>query len=167
MKNKKVTYLLIVVALSIWAYIIYSFIEFKNVELKAKNSGFATINNNETNKNKLDSFVLLLNYDNPFLTENYTQVKKENIVISKSQSMNKSKINTSLSPANSLWPQVVFNGTISSNKENKLLCLINIQGTDYIVPVGGKAGEIDIINLKKDLITVSFNGEEKTISRIK
>lgn len=167
MKNKKVTYLLIVVALSIWAYIIYSFIEFKNVELKANNSGFATINNNETYKNKLDSFVLLLNYDNPFLTENYTQVKKENIVISKSQSMNKSKINTSLSPANSIWPQVVFNGTISSNKENKLLCLINIQGTDYIVPVGGKAGEIDIINLKKDLITVSFNGEEKTISRIK
>lgn len=169
MKNKKATYLLLAAALLIWGYIVYSVVDFKSSNTVPKSIISLSEKKNDLLFNEVDTFSLWLNYDDPFLHNSaYSPSRFQNSNQSRNVASVKVKPVTNIKPTETVkWPLIVFNGTITSSKENKLLCLLKVEGTDYVLPVGKQAGEIDIVSITTDSITVALKGQKKTVLRNK
>ena len=86
-----------------------------------------------------------------------------NLVVNKTNGSSKTKKNTSLTVLK--WPLIQFKGMIKNNNSEKRVAIVIVDGKEQIVKEGTTLNELKVIKIEKETITVSFQKEQKTISK--
>ncbi len=150
----------------VWAYVVYSVFDFNNPQSSSGKKSEKVLSDEPFNSTLTDTFSLLLNYNDPFLKE----YKPQRISVNKNSTGVKPK---TVAPVvvkvndSEKWPAIVFSGKISSNKDDKQLCIMKVDGTDYIVAKGQQAGEVSVIDVYNDSVLVAYKGNKKTFLKNK
>lgn len=158
MKNKKLTYLLILVVLSVWGLIIYRL-------LSATGGSDDTIPGpvSQPVKEAYNDFAipkdtthLLLNYRDPF---GITAVKDTTV-----NKPNPFKKIISVKPRPGInWGFIQYLGYIRNASSKKLIALLTINGKNEMLAEGQTKDQVKLIRNLRDSVKVSFGGKTKFI----
>ncbi|MCK4661792.1 MAG: hypothetical protein KAT68_02920 [Bacteroidales bacterium] len=160
MKNKKILYILLALAIIIWALIFYRIFKFLNKTPEVHYS-YNYQKKYEKEEIKKDTFFIIADYRDPFLNK---------ILIPKVKNEGKPKVNNKKDNSRTKrrvkkikWPVIKYGGVISSKDNNKKIALIKINDKDYLMEVNSESEEIKLINIFTDSIKVVYKDEKKTI----
>jgi len=160
MKNKKLTYFLIVVVAGVWGLIIYRVFsavgndgDAQPVVIKPLKEVF-----NDYTIPK-DTTKLLLNYRDPFgLTKQKdTAIKINNSIKSKPV------ITIAAKPAVN-WSFITYSGYIRNPSTKKLVALVSVNGQNLALSEGETKSRVTLLKNLGDSIKVSFDGKIKFIA---
>ena len=156
MKNKNITYLLIVVVLLVWGTIIYRIVNASGSDTPIVLSD----NNTEILIARADeqpaSFSLKLNYRDPFLGT---------VTVSKSKS--KTNIAPKVQKVEPVinWPNVTYGGLIKNDNQNVKLAFVAVNGRSSIMKVGDSFLEVKLLANYGDSIQVEFENQKRFIKK--
>ena len=160
MKNKKGTYLLLVIVLVIWGAVIYRlFFQNKSGDAVAYNNhSFVPEAVDLSSLN--DTFAIHFNYRDPFLGKTIERKSKpaSGGAISK----------PIVKPAPVLvskWPVIVFHGLIRNQTSGKQVAWIVIDNHSFNMTPGAIQMGVELKRCFKDSVVVVFNAEKKTIKK--
>lgn len=147
MKNKRKTYILLIIVLTIWGLLIYKFFSFTSEDP----SGVST----ETELplkalavRKRDTFQIDVNYRDPFLGKMYMPEKASASV--KRKVKKKEPVE---------WPAVIYKGIVSDTKDKKKVFMVIIGGRTYMMKEKETEGEITLKRGNRESIEVKYKGE--------
>lgn len=112
---------------------------------------------------KKDTFSIVANYRDPFLGENIrlTQPKTTN----NQSSQPKVQKNIAQKPLDNPWPTIEYKGMIKNNNSEKRVGIVGLNNKEYLVKEGEVLNGVKFMVISKELIQVSFQKEQKTISK--
>ncbi len=167
MKNKKVTYILLPLALFIWGIIIYKIFFYKDTQ---ENNVFVPRVGNvkEQSRLKLDTFALQLNYQDPFLKN----VGRTATVYNRGEN-NQSAVKKTKEPAKPakkevetvVFPALKYEGIVKHISQGKALVIVNVDGKSTFVQTGETFNNIKLVEVYNDSIIVSYEKQNKTIRK--
>ena len=160
MKNKKITYLLVLVAFAVWAYVFYSIFDYTS------DDGAFSISTNKRNYTvdtiiKDDEhFTLLLNYTDPFLkTKHYSKSISVDTSVRNWRGSSKKIKAKSISekplhdPKDILFcKSVSYIGMIRNKQTNKNLAILNINSKEYMISEGQQIEDISVLKIVTDSV---------------
>lgn len=155
LKNKKITYLLILLVILIWSVIFYRiYTNFSGKEQKVENlqPTVAGIENDIQDS----VFTLSLNYPDPFLKgmeKIYDRVTQEETPVN----VNYHSIS---------WPAIEYRGLLTS-RDNNSTGLLKIQSADFLVKQGNEYASVKIRQMTSDSIFLEYKKEMRWVSIIK
>ena len=173
MKNKGVTYLLLVIVCAIWGIII-----FRIIKGMSGDEEINTVNNSQTftsNDKAEETYNIIASYRDPFLggirqvyshseqsasSTTQTRVVKPKTVIAK-------PITPALPPTPAVvidWSFIHFKGLIS-NKGGKAVGIVSINGNEHIITANDQVGDVKITALNKDSVSVVYKGLKHGVRR--
>lgn len=160
MKNKKLTYFLIVIVAGVWGLILYRI--FDAVGTSDDMSTPVTLKQEKEAYNDYsipkDTTKLLLNYRDPF---GITKPKYTTSKVSKIIARQTIKINPK--PAMN-WSFITYSGYIRNPASKKLIALVSVNGQNITLAEGETKNQIKLIKNLRDSIKVSYQGKTKFIS---
>lgn len=173
MKNKGVTYLLLVIVCAIWGIII-----FRIIKGMSGDEEINTINNSQpyTNNDKAEeTYDIIASYRDPFLggiRQSYSQNELSSSSTPQPKPAKpKSVVVKPITPAQPPTPAIVidwsfihFKGLIS-NKGGKAVGIVSINGNEHIVKNNDKLSDVKILSVSKDSILIQYKGFVKGISK--
>ena len=146
LKNKKITYLLIVLAVLIWGLIFYKiYSKFGGEKLTEKNFLPSVVSVESGQRDSI--FTLSLDYADPFLK-------------GAGQSTDTPVKNVS-NPRIVSWPLVEFRGLLSSGSKNERTGLIKIQNSNLLAKLGKVYSEIKVRTITRDSIFLEYQNENR------
>lgn len=158
MKNKKLTYFLILIVLIVWGLIIYRV--FVSVGGDDDSTPVVSIKTTKEPYNDYsiprDTTKLLLNYRDPF-----------GLVKFKDTATTVVKVHTRtvqlkpITPFN--WGFIHYAGYIRNSSSKKLIALVSINGKNEMLSEGDTKDQVKLIKNLRDSIKISFNGKTKYI----
>jgi hypothetical protein len=158
MKNKKLTYFLILIVLVVWGLIIYRV--FASVGGDDDPVPVASIKVNKVPYNDYsipkDTTKLLLNYRDPF-----GLVKFKDTVTAVIKIDTKTIQSKPVPPFN--WGFIHYAGYIRNSSSKKLIALVSINGKNEMLSEGDTKDQVKLIKNLRDSIKISFNGKTKFI----
>jgi type II secretory pathway component PulC len=162
-KNKKITYILLPLALLIWGIIVYKIFFYTADE---ENGVFLS----QTEKIKTttqiaqDTFDLQLNYQDPFLKNvaNTTVQRQTGSEMPKSQ---EPKPAPKTVEKTVVFPALRYEGIVKHISRGKALAIININGKSKFVQTGETVDNIKLEQVYNDSIIVSYEKQYKTIRK--
>ncbi|RZJ79492.1 MAG: hypothetical protein EOO47_10645 [Flavobacterium sp.] len=153
MKNKKKTYLLLLLVIIIWGLLIYKFFSFRNDEIAE------TIPTQDfiVKPLKIEEKVLVLidvNYRDPFLGKMYMPPSHTKKNTRKKKPLQKETI---------VWPEVVYKGIVSDNKDSKKVFMIIINGQTYLMSEKDTEQDVNLKGGNRKSISVTYKNILTTI----
>lgn len=155
MKNKKVTYFLLLAVLLVWGLIFYRAYESVSGDTNDLPNRQRTVPAPDPYTQILDTFTLLANYRDPFLglmPEAKTGNRKQEPRIAAEKS----------TPTD--WSFISYKGTIHNRKQRKRIAIFSIHGKEVLIPEGGSSEGITFLKNYPDSVKIAFEGK-KTILR--
>jgi len=153
MKNKKVTYLLIVVTVVVWGTIgwkVYNALKKDNVPITVKNE-------RGVSPKESDSIQLILDYRDPFLGD-YDGPKRAAATNTQAAAVtNRQPVQTEPE----VLPDFRYMGVIRIGTETK--AMVNINGETILLAVNEYAGEFVLLNISDEKLVVKRNRKEYTL----
>jgi hypothetical protein len=162
MKNRKLTYILLISVIIIWILVFYRLF----FEGKVSFETTTTITKSpvkKLNEKEKKVKILIANYRDPFL-ERKEQAKiesKKEEVTKVSNNLRRRKTNVSKNK----WPVLKYGGFIEDDKDQKITILLNLNRKDYLVQEGDTIESIVIKKFYTDSLLVSYKNEEKIIRK--
>jgi len=159
-KNKTLTYALIIVVACLWGYIayrIFSTVTTKDDDLpQPVKVGKEAYNDYELSR---DTTKLLINYRDPF----GILKPKDTVVI---HSKNPGAIKTAtVAPKPAMnWSFITYLGYIRNPATKKLVALISINGQSYALSEGESKSDVRLLSNLRDSIKISYQGKTKFIA---
>ncbi len=159
-KNKTLTYALIIVVACLWGYIayrIFSAVTTKDDDLPQP----VKMEKEAYNDYELpsDTTKLMLNYRDPFGI-----LKPKNTVVTHSKNPGAIKI-TTLAPKPVMnWSFISYSGYIRNPATKKLVALISINGQSYALSEGESKSDVRLLRNLRDSIKISYQGKSKFIA---
>lgn len=155
MKNKKVLYILLPLAIIIWGVIIYRIY----TSLQKKETKVALSDNISSAPKSLyenEEFTLEANYRDPFLGQK--------IEVVQNKLPNPKPIsNPEVKPVmEKIWPNLVYKGIIKNLKSSKQMILMEMNGNEFILKGGDTINGLQLKRITKDSILVAFGKDLKT-----
>lgn len=154
MKNKKNTYILLLIVLTIWGLVIYRFFSFGVNEIQVENTS-RNFRIKPLIIKEQDTFTINVNYRDPFLGKMYLPVAKARIS-SKKATNNKPKDVL-------LWPTVIYKGIVSDNNNRKKIFMVIINGQRYLMIEKDTEQEVTLTGGSREFITVKYKGKTDKI----
>jgi hypothetical protein len=154
MKSKKSLYILLPAVLLLWGYIAFKI--YKHMS----GGGEVIISNNRVIQKSIednvpDTFSLILDYTDPFLSRNIT-----------TQSTSKTRVRKVKSTVKNVhWPDIIYQGRMVNQQTKRSKVSLSIGGVDVILSRGETKNEIKLVKSYADSIKVQFQGEMKTIHK--
>jgi hypothetical protein len=152
LKNKKITYLLIVLVALIWGLIFYkiytNFGGKKRVEKKMPQS-VANVENGQRDS----IFTLSFDYPDPFLKG--------------SGQSSAAPIKNTGNPKIITWPLIEYRGLMTSNNKNESTGLLKVQASNLLVKQGKVYAEIKVRTIMRDSIFLEFQNESRWLRIMK
>lgn len=155
MKNKKLTYGLLVLVAGIWGSIIYRFVDWEDEDTHIVQEPLV-LPEQETAEIK-DTAELWLNYRDPFLDKPYRPLKTK---IARKTPPVKSKQQKDTAPAQ--WPAVEYGGVISNKATSNKMALIKINGREHLLKEGQSSDGIEVSRIYGDSIALAYLNDIKT-----
>jgi len=113
---------------------------------------------------KKDTFSIVADYRDPFLGKKIKFSSPKTTTNSHS-STPKTKNNIKNKPADKPWPAIEYKGMIKNNNSEKRVGIVQVNGREYLVKEGDILQEVKFTVIKKELVSVRFQKEQKTISK--
>lgn len=151
MKNKKKTYILLVIVLIIWGLLIYKFFSFASKDVTSENLEIA-LSVKALAITKRDTFSIDVNYRDPFLGKMY-MADKSAVSLKR-----KVKIKEPV-----VWPSVVYKGVVSDTKDKKKVFMIIISGHTYLMKEKETEQEVTLKKGDRESIDIKYKGENYNI----
>lgn len=153
MKNKKTTYILLVVVLFVWAMVIYQFFSFSG--------GSESITENHTALNikpvqapKRDTFSINVNYRDPFLGKMYNPDNKK--ATKKRNTSNKTKETI-------VWPSIIYKGLVSDSDDKQKVFMVIIKGKTFFMREKDTEEEVTLLKGNREFIEVKYKDKKNKI----
>ncbi|MBW8050715.1 MAG: hypothetical protein FVQ77_10360 [Cytophagales bacterium] len=162
MKNKKLTYFLIVLLVFIWGLIFYKI--FVGVFDGSNNYVIANIQKKPVKDIIItsDTFTIKANYRDPFLAQTYSNVAKK----TKKKIVTKPVIKKPIEAVLPIrWPVIKYLGSIKNQKTNKEVAMININRKEKLISVGDTVTGIRLLKIYGDSVQVVYEKEKKVIKK--
>jgi len=161
MKNKVITYILLVVVIGIWGRIIYSSFFRSAGEEESSVSYYEPVQLDEENKTT-EKIELIANYRDPFLGKGTKRVKTSINKPLRSESQSRKKENPSLDkPIN--WPSINYYGLMKNVNSSDKIAIINIEKKQVLWREGEQYEDLSVLKIYKDSILLSLADENKII----
>jgi hypothetical protein len=162
MKNKPLTYLLIVSVAAVWGIIFYRIFSAGNDEEEIfrplVKSQF--VNESLDDYSYKDTFTLVLNYRDPFLsTAIYYVEEKVAQVASKPIVFNAAPKRPAIN-----WNIIKYTGFISNPSKKSVVAIMSINGKEYMMKEGELVAGVKILRNLKDSVKVSYQNSTRFIS---
>lgn len=155
MKNKKLTYLLLLLVAIVWGLIFYRifFGISKNKDMPINRNLISTTKEISVS----DSFSIQNNYADPFgsMGVAIARNKDSDGSVHKQNKINDRQERVIPPPIN--WPSVMYKGKIINTKNNQTALLLNVNGMEFLSGVGKKVGDVVIISTNGDSILLKYN----------
>ncbi|WP_410221206.1 hypothetical protein [Pedobacter sp.] len=166
MKNKALTYLLIVCVAAIWGVIFYRiYAGLNDEELPLpKTSAVKTAYFNEINHLN-DTVTLNLSYPDPFFANPSDAYQGKRIPENMPKTPSLIKAIPIQKPAIN-WAAIQYTGYINNPANKQKLAMLNIQGKEALLAEGQSSNGLKLVKHLGDSVRVQFQGETKYI-RIK
>jgi hypothetical protein len=161
MKNKKIIYILLPAALIIWGLIIAKIIirvKQPGKECKVSNTAIQS----EPGIQQSDTITLIANYRDPFLSsfnKQYEPVRKTEIPQERAFKPKREPVR------NIQWPEIIYNGTITNNRNDQNTALVRMEQQDLLIHKGDFIKGITFTEVYTDSLKVKYQNELKTIIR--
>ena len=165
MKNKPLTYLLIVSVAAVWGIIFYRiFSASDNDEIELKpivKSGF--VNESLDDYKFKDTFILALNYKDPFLGKvaevaEPSQAEKPPVISSPAVFSNPKPLKPQTN-----WEVVKYTGFILNSSGKQVVALMTIKGKEQMLLEGQTADGVKLLKNLKDSVKVLYQDQTKFI----
>lgn len=157
MKNKKNTYLLLVIVLCIWGAVVYRFMSFKSGD-NTETIGLSKPLKFDTKVSAAKEDIKInVHYRDPFLGKTYSGTD----VSTTKKSIRKPK-NTSSTPPPPM-PLVIYKGFVSDKKDNKKVYMISINGKNLLMAEKQSEEGITIISGNRKELIVSYKGKRNKV----
>ena len=163
MKNKKLTYFLIVAVAGLWGLIIYRVIGAVTADDDTALPVATTRVKEAYNDFGLpkDTTKLLLNYPDPFRlakAKDTLQIKPQKPILNKNPTMP-----AMVKPAMN-WSFISYSGYIRNPSTKKLIALVSINGQSTTLAEGESKNQVKLIKNLRDSIKISYGGKTKFIA---
>jgi len=166
MKNKSITYILIVGVLIVWGLIFYRI--FSGMGGEEELSGIPSVANKKAviSNNEEEPLVLIANYRDPFLGtvsntligSNYNQGTNQIVIKRKLPIVKKEVVLID-------WSFLDYIGIVQNKETKKKVGLLNILGKEFMVSEGDTVNEVLVLKKERDSIFVKYKEEKKWIRR--
>lgn len=164
MKNKKLVYILLPLALIVWGLVIYRIITFTNQDedLSFQNS-FQQVK--LVDSTLVDTFTITANYKDPFKRTLAVSSNKKNE--KQNQKVNKRGTQRNRSVRRIRWPDIQYGGIIENNQQNEIIAIIKIDEKSYLLKKGDENQDVKVLEIYNDSIRLEYKEEKKTIIKAK
>ncbi|VXB36580.1 conserved hypothetical protein [Flavobacterium sp. 9AF] len=157
MKNKKTVYLLLALVIAIWGMIVYQFLGYTNTTIEElPNKDISLIP--KLDYITLDTTNIKTDYRDPFTGKLNTKKveKKESISISfQPSTITNTKQESEIT--------INYKGIVSDLTEKSKVFMVIINGGTYLMKIGEKEEDVNLIKGNRESITVKHKGKLKTI----
>ena len=160
MKNKPVTYTLIVAVIGIWAWIIYSVFGYMDggdkVQIVQKTKKTNAV---ITDSVEQPAYILALNYKDPFLKKDYYSLKMQTSGSGNANTANAGvPARTRKVKEKTVLPPVQYLGRIGSTKATqKPVAILLINGKEYMLQETQSAEGITLAKINPDSVRVHYS----------
>jgi hypothetical protein len=160
MKSKGLKWVLMVLALVVWATIIGKIIGMIKKPVVINNETRQVVTKQPSVKK--DTFSLSLNYSDPFGLRN-SVIQPEEEKLHGNTTIQAKKKETQKTEIKAVWPTLRFNGLIYNNSTSKTTGLLTINKNKMLVTSGQTYDDIYIVSIYQDSIHLKLHDEFKTI----
>lgn len=152
MKNKKNTYILLVIVLLVWGAFLYQVLSIVNTdEIISQDKNQYRIKPLKIKERKI--FIINVNYRDPFLGKMYV-INNNSSVKTKT-----SKVKKFAKPKEKLvWPAIFYKGMISDSNNKKKIFIIIIDGKNHYMRIGDTQDEIFLKSGDKESLYIRYKG---------
>jgi len=152
MKSKKNIYILLPVVLLIWGLLIYKFLSFTIPEIPVaeETDQFST---QPLAVREKDSFKIDVNYRDPFLGKMYMPATAQKKV--------RKKISVPVEPV--VWPNVIYKGIVSDNKDKKKIFMLIINGQTFLMREKETEQGVTVKSGNRESVVIIYKGDPTTI----
>lgn len=166
MKNKKVMYFLVPLVIIVWGAIILRLIAYYkgDAEVQEPLNIISTI---KDKSNVPDTFSLILNYRDPFLSDVWVSDEEvivpegiQTIPIANQDVVPQKKITESIP-----WPKLVYGGIIENRKNSRTIIIMSVDGKERLMCSGDEYANVKVAKIYWDSVKVIFNKQYKTIKK--
>ena len=166
MKNKKINIGLLIVALIVWGYILYSLFSGDSGNEIIHSSPVAEMNKSSSQKQDTTQFKIIADYPDPFLkggfkgfTRNYypTPGKKTH---KKPPITHNRKI-----PDRTIWPKISYHGMFSDSEGNNKIGYFYVDNRDVMLREGESYKDLCPVKIFRDSVILTFEKSTKVIYR--
>ncbi|MGN6640577.1 MAG: hypothetical protein ACTHJ8_16820 [Mucilaginibacter sp.] len=162
MKNKKLTYLLIVLVLGLWGMIVYRIFNAVTANdddniaqsvkpLKEALNDYAMVK---------DTATLSLHYSDPFKAAQ--NIRKDTVAASHPRVVIRHNLRPAPPAIN--WSVITYSGYIRNPGSKKLIALLNINGRSAALAEGETREQVKLLKNLRDSIKISYQGKTKFIT---
>ena len=149
LKNKKKTYLLLVVVLGIWGvigYQIWTGLQHDTAEIKIQE---VNINFNREANTAIDTFSIQTASRDPFLGTLTTKKKKSRVI----------------NPAKKIvWLPISYQGVVKKQGSKEQVFVITINGQQHLLKKGQSRDSVSLVRGSAKSIVVRYKKQQKTIT---
>lgn len=167
MKNKKLVYILLPVAVLVWGIILYRII--KAVDVSAEQDPYKPHLKEVPGKPvaKQDTFQLILGYRDPFLPRRKAaKVEVKRSALTASAQKQRSQPHATQSVVIPVqWPAVSYQGFVENKRTKTKIAMLKIGEHDQLLDEGDVALGIKVLSVYADSIQLSFGKEVKFIKK--
>ncbi|MBP1221744.1 hypothetical protein [Flavobacterium sp. 1355] len=152
MKNKKNIYILLPIVLFVWSAVLYQVFSFTNNDevISANDPEFII---KPLKIKQRQSFVIDVNYRDPFLGKMYVSQTISKVKTEKSTIKKASKVQETL-----VWPVILYKGMISDTKDKTKIFMIIIDGQNHYMKIGDTENEVYLKSGDKESVYVKYKG---------
>ncbi|MCD4665382.1 MAG: hypothetical protein K8R68_08925 [Bacteroidales bacterium] len=152
MKSKKSLYILLPAVFLLWGFIVFK-IFYHLGDANDNPVYYNSVQKIAEEDNVPDTFSLVLDYKDPFLSKVFDVSKKSNKKVKQVKRVT-NKI---------IWPEIEYLGRMINPRTNKSRISITINGKEKIFSPGEIKDEVLLVKSFDDSIYVKYLGEKKTI----
>ncbi|MEO7215185.1 hypothetical protein [Mucilaginibacter sp.] len=161
MKNKKLTYVLIVAVAAVWGLILYRVFDAASGddEMVAPTQQVTKKEAYNDYQIKPDTSHLLLNYRDPFGLVKFRDTVNAKITpskLSRAITLPKPEIN---------WGFVKYAGFIANPGSKKMIAILTINGKSVMLAEGESADEVKLLKNLRDSVKILYRNKSKFITR--
>lgn len=154
MKNKKNTYILLLLVLFIWGAVMYQFFSFSNANEEN------LIVSKEFNLKPIeiktrDTFSINANYRDPFLGKTFED--KNSSTTSTKKAIKKKPKEPKVEEV-FVWPKILYKGIVSDTKDKNKVFMLIIEGQTFLMKIGSTEKEVFLKEGDRESIYIKYKG---------
>lgn len=162
MKNKKLTFLLIVSVAAVWGIIFYRIFAVSTVEDSSFSIASAQFKHSAAESSAMpDSFTLTVNYRDPFLDDIKQEVQLSTISNDAEEPDRPGIIDVT---PHVNWEFIRYSGYVINPGTRKKVAIVFVNGKEQMLEEGEKTMGVRLLKNLKDSIKVSYQNQIKYIS---
>lgn len=162
MKNKKTAWILLPAVLSIWGFLGWKLYDAMKDDAPVTADSDTITFAPEEKQVVPDTYQLLLDYSDPFLTTSKPVRKSDPKLNHHTPKQTTPKTETM---AVAQWPEIRYAGLVKSPKDGKVVGFLTINGTSHFVKNGDVVELISVKSIWKDSALVGFGKESRTVRK--